>query len=173
MRFDAGIAGKTVPTHPAQHGRRPEMSAPQNSGNDLQDAFVAFSQEVFEATQRLLSAQQQLTQDIVEAASRTGAGETEQDAEGEIPDDDEAGAEDSADEDVADEDVADEDVADEDVADEDVADEDVADEDQGGENADEDEDVASGGLDADESADTEDTTMVTGTGGRSGRGRRR
>ena len=44
------------------------MSAPQSGGGDLNAAFQAFSNEVFEATQRLLGAQHQLTQEIVGAA---------------------------------------------------------------------------------------------------------
>ncbi len=80
------------------------MSEPKSGESDLHEAFVAFSNEVFGATQRLLSAQQQLAQEILSGASRTGTAESGQQAVGDLQDDetDRDGTYEDVDEDVDD-----------------------------------------------------------------------
>jgi hypothetical protein len=163
------------------------MSGPKTSGDDLHEAFISFSNEVFSATQRLLTAQQQLTQEILSGASR-GAGESEQET---VAADDETGAEDGTDdssddaaeeqsavdvtgEDLPDEDMSDDDVSDEDTSEEDVVDEGIADEDQ--DDQDIDQDAGLDGPDDEEPAeDSDEAPVVAGDVGsrRPGRGRRR
>ena len=52
------------------------MATPGSGGSDFTAAVQAFSNEVFEAMQRLLRAQHQLTQEILGAASQ-GPGDRE------------------------------------------------------------------------------------------------
>src|SRR5689334_14422795 len=143
--------------------KEPCVPTPQNARNDLQEALLAFSQEVFEATQQLLSAQQRLTQEILAGSSQGGTNGTEQDAVGGRPDDHELGAEDSDDseEEAAADDLLDDDQADDDV-DDDLSDEEVggADVDDGGD-VDLDEDVADEDVaDADADEDVADEELA-------------
>jgi hypothetical protein len=173
------------------------MSAPQSGGGDLNAAFQAFSNEVFEATQRLLRAQHQLTQEIVGAAAQTGAGGSARQAGGGDSDTstDEQAVADQAEPDLSEENAADEDVNDEESGEEDLGDEDeLGDENPDGEEdlgedelSDEDEgEAASDELDEGDSSDVNDEypadderdedegvpAVVSSARGRSGRGRR-
>ena len=158
------------------------MSAPQTGGSDLHNAVLAYSNEVFEATQRLLRAQHQLSQAILGGASMAAESPTEErpgGADHRTGDDEEGSAEDGAqgDAEAASVDVTgggddfvddvsasgddesgagfvDEDAGDEDAGHEDAADEDLSDEDAGGD------EVAEDDLgDEDEFADDEESAV--------------
>src|SRR4051812_48610513 len=110
------------------------MSSPQDSGTtsptsggQLEDAVTTFSDAVFEATQGLLKAQQELTRALL--SSRTGQAQDETDDELADTDetDDELADTDEADDELADTDEADDELADTDEADDELADTDEAD----------------------------------------------
>ncbi len=163
------------------------MSAPQTGGSDLHNAVLAYSNEVFEATQRLLRAQHQLSQAILGGASMAAKSATEErpgGADHRTRDDEEGSAEDGAQGDAEaasvdvtgggddfvddvsasgdDESIAgfvDEDAGDEDAGDEDAGHEDAADEDLSDEDAGGDE-VAEDDLgDEDEFLDDEESAV--------------
>src|SRR4051812_50188109 len=111
------------------------MSSPQDSGTtsptsggQLEDAVTTFSDAVFEATQGLLKAQQELTRALL--SSRAGQAQDETDDE--LADTDEADDE-LADTDEADDELADTDEANEELADTDESDDGPADPDGAGE----------------------------------------
>src|SRR4051794_38499088 len=108
------------------------MSSPQDSGTtspasggQLEDAETTFSDAVFEATQSLLKAQQELTRALL--SSR--AAQAQDEADDELADTDEADDE-LADTDEADDELADTDEADDELADTDEADDELADTDE-------------------------------------------
>src|SRR4051812_40878659 len=110
------------------------MSSPRDSGTtsptsggQLEDAVTTFSDAVFEATQGLLKAQQELTRALL--SSRAGQAQDETDDELADTDetDDELADTDEADDELADTDEADDELADTDEADDELADTDEAD----------------------------------------------
>src|SRR5690349_9530074 len=107
-------------------------STSSSTADPLLEAMAAFSDEVFEATQRLLKAQQQMTRAVLGRGDQDGIARDEEPAGGQDRDDDELADEPLGEVDEADDDVDDDepDVIDDETDDEavDEADDDVDDE---------------------------------------------
>jgi hypothetical protein len=98
-------------------------STSSGTADPLLEAMAAFSDEVFEATQRLLKAQQQMTRAVLGRGDQDGIARDEESADGQDRDDDELADEPLGEVDEADDDVEDEPDVVEDVTDDEAVDE--------------------------------------------------